>query len=73
MIPDVPGEFDVPDVLVDDEPPFALVVPLEVAEALETDDSNALELAVVTPPHPQPQTARVMSTKKSRKNGELCG
>jgi hypothetical protein len=70
---DVPGEFDVPDVLVEDEPPFAPVVPFEVAEAPETDEASALEPAVVTPPHPQPQRARVTSTKKSRKNGESCG
>jgi hypothetical protein len=70
---DVPDEFDAPDVLVEDEPPFAPVVPFEVAEAPETDEPSALEPAVVTPPHPQPQTARVMSTKKSRKNDELCG
>jgi hypothetical protein len=78
---DVPGEFDGPDVefdeeppeLVEDELPLAPVVPFEVVEASERGESTALELAVVTPPHPQPQRARLMSTKKSRKNGESCG
>jgi hypothetical protein len=80
---DVPGEFDAPDVEFDEEPPelveeelpLAPVVPFEVAEAPEVDESIALEPApaLVTPLHPQPQRARVMSTKKSRKNGESCG
>ena len=78
---DVPSEFDVepdalvPDVLVEDEPPLAPVVPFELTEAPETDESIALEPApaLVTPLHPQPQRAMLMSTKKSRKNGESCG
>jgi len=74
MGPDV--EFDEePPELVEEELPLAPVVPFEVAEAPEADESIALEPApaLVTPLHPQPQRARVMSAKKSRKNGESCG
>jgi hypothetical protein len=74
MGPDV--EFDEePPELVEEELPLAPVVPFEVAEVPETGESIALEPApaLLTPPHPQLQRARVMSTKKSRKNGESCG
>jgi hypothetical protein len=70
---DVPGEFDVG---FDEEPPDSEELPpVLLVEAAETEESFALEPAAapVTPLHPQPQRARVISTKKSRKNGESCG
>lgn len=56
--------------LVEVELPLA---PVEVAEASEAGESTTLEPATLVLPHPQPHRATVTSTKKSRKNGELCG
>lgn len=75
------GEFEVGlDVEFEEEPAeeaelaLAPAVPSEVAEVPEIDESTTREPVPLAPPlHPQPQRATVMSTKKSRKNGELCG
>jgi hypothetical protein len=43
------------------------VVTVEAADVVEAGESATLEPAPVTPLHPRPQTARVMSAKKSGK------
>jgi hypothetical protein len=63
---DPDGEFAEP------EAPFEPVVPVELVEAVGSDDV-VLEPVPAAPPHPQPQRTRVIRKMKNRKYGELFG